>query len=160
MALNTYAKIGDGGTLRMGATGVTALVTNETTSAYTNVAQVLNFTPNMRREKHRVTHMSSALKHQFIAGHVEADVSAQINFTPVANGTNEVNSDTLLAEMQSGVVRAWILQIPQHATNTATLFSVAFLGFMTGFSPVISVDAPNVADCEFAISDSTLVEQG
>lgn len=160
MALNTYAKIGDGGVVALGPTTVTSITTSETVSNYTAVAQVLSFQPIMEREEHRVTNMASALKHQFIPGHLSATVQMQINFTPIAS-TSNVDSDTLWDLMQSGAERAWLIRIPSgtNSTSDPTLYDAAFFGFMTSFGPSVSVDAPNTADVTLRVSDSVLQEQ-
>lgn len=166
MAINTNAKIGDGATLLLGVAfgGTnTALATNEATSNYTSVAQVLTFSPNLECSEHDVTHMASGGVRQWIPGHLSATVQMTINLTPAFGSTNDTGSDSdvLLDVYQAKTNRKWMFQIPtaRASTSDSSLYSVAFWGFPTSMTMSADRDAPNTADITIRVADSIMVEQ-
>lgn len=168
MAINTDAKIGDGGKLLMGlawSSTNTSVATNEATSNYTQVAQVLSFNPSLECEEKDVTHMASGGVRQFIPGHLSATVQARVNLVPTltaGTSTSEVDHDNSMVDVwQAKTVRKWMLQIPQatNATTTSSLYSVAYFGFIRELSMNVVFDEPNTADVTFRVSDSTVVDQ-
>ena len=167
MAVNRSAKIGDGATLGVSSTSLTSVVTNESTSNYTNLGQCTTFNPQLECSEHDVTHMGSGAARQFIPGHLAATVNATLNLVPAQDtasgqdGSTSVfmNADALLDIYQGRTHRNWLLGVPQYATDTNTVFYVAFRGFITSLSWGADRDAPNTADLTIRVSDSAFVDQ-
>lgn len=160
MALNTYAKIGDGAVVMLGSTSLTSLVTNEATSNYTTVAQVLGFNPTFSVQEHDVTHFQSSGARQYIPGHLDATVSMTLNLVPDID--SGIDFRALLDLQQAKTSRTWLLRIPQGQTNTsaATVSDLAFLGFVTNLNPNVDVNNPNTLEMTVRVADSTIVDQG
>lgn len=162
MAVNRNARIGDGATLRLGVSTLTSVVTNEATSNYTNLGQVLTFNPQMERAEHDVTHMGSGTARQYIPGHLSATVQATLNLIPGEIDDDGANGEEIFAAYQAGLHRSWIFSVPCSGTNTSdtnTQMLVAFRGFITNLSWSADRDAPNTADLTIRVSDSTMVRQ-
>jgi len=172
MAVDMMARIGDAATLRIGVSTLTSVVSNEATSNYTTLGEVLTFNPQMECSEHDVTHMGSGAARQFIPGHLAATVQATLNLVPQHNtadiqtsyygSTNLFNADHILDVYQGREHRNYIMSVTCSGTNTSdttTRMMVAFRGFITNLSWSADRDAVNTADMTIRVSDSTMVEQ-
>ena len=160
MALNTYAKTGDGAFLMLGSTSLTALTTSVTTNDYTQIAQVLTFNPNLECSEHDVTHMQSGGVRQWIPGHLAATVQVTMNLCPDANtATNDVvDNRALLDVYQAKTTRYWALRVPQGQTNTSapTVSDLVMAAFVTNYNWNVDRDAVNTADMTLRVADSII----
>jgi hypothetical protein len=147
MALTTIAKIGDGAVLAIHSTAATQVHTVVTN--FVTVAECLTFNANLECSEHDVTSMASAGIRQFIPGHLAATVNATINFLPLTEDAQ------LLDTYQAKKTCSWLLRIPQAHTTT-TLSNYLFLGFITGLTFNVDRDAPNTADITIRVADSVM----
>lgn len=168
MAVNRSARIGDGATLAVGVSTLTSVVTNESTSNYTNMGQLLTFNPQMECSEHDVTHTGSGGARQYIPGHLAATVQATLNLVPVQDTSVDgstsafMSADAILDVYQGRTHRNFLLGVPTFGTNAAdtnTTFYVAVRGFITNLSWSGDRDAPATADLTIRVSDSVFQDQ-
>lgn len=168
MAINNFAKIGDGALLSLGPTTVTTISSAEVVTNYTNLAQVRSGSLPIGRAEARVTHWQSKFKDQYIPAHADITARFTLNLLPYATAyaTNALDGGAdfpdllLIHEPTTGtpVNRAWLLQVPSGDTSD-TLYAWAFFGFITQLEPSIDVDNPNSLELALRVPDSIIVAQ-